>query len=308
MQAGWSNRNIARCFARVIACEETRAERGLSRGNGRAPSVRAWRRVDRACRPRAVSLLVSSVFDHPAFTASLFYPSPVTSPPPPDARDLFVDVASDARLHVRVHARPTHRVTVLLFHGNGEVVADYDSAARDFAYRGANLAVADYRGYGQSTGSPSARALLADARPVFDAVRDALPDTALVVMGRSLGGNCAAELAQHPALPAAGFIFESAPADLDALVRRRGIRFDGPLPEEDLAVFDPLRKVARCMKPALVLHGESDALIAPSEARATFDALGSREKELVLVPGRGHNDVSLSTVYWDALARFLAAR
>lgn len=40
----------------------------------------------------------------------------------------------------------------------------------------------------------------------------------------------------------------------------------------------------------------------------TFEALASSEKELVLVPGRGHNDVSSSPVYWDALSRFLAAR
>jgi len=56
---------------------------------------------------------------------------------------------------------------------------------------------------------------------------------------------------------------------------------------------------------ALVLHGERDTLIPPSEAELTFGALGTRVKERVLIPGRGHNDVSDHPLYWEALARFI---
>lgn len=250
---------------------------------------------------------MSSVFDHPAFNATLFYPAPERSPAPPGATDLFVAV-DGARLHVRLHASPGAAVTLLLFHGNGEYVASYDGAAADFAQVGAALAVVDYRGYGWSTASPTARALLADALPVYETVRAAAPERPLVVMGRSLGGNCAAELAGREGLDIAGFVFESAPADLAGIIRRRGLPVPTPLPEEDLAVFDPLRKLRRCTAPALVLHGARDTLIPPEEGQKTFEALASREKELVLVPHRGHNDVSHSLVYWEALARFIAAR
>lgn len=245
-----------------------------------------------------------SIFDHPAFSASLFFPRRDETPAPDGARDLFVEVARDVRLQVRAHTRPGTVATLLLFHGNGEYAASYDAFAGDFADAGADLIVADFRGYGQSTGAPSLRACLEDAHPVLAAAREEARHTSLVVMGRSLGSACAAELYQDATNGVAGYVFESAPADLYGTLRRRGVSVD-KLPEDDLATFCPLRKLRRGTAPALVLHGERDTLIPPSEAELTFGALGTRVKERVLIPGRGHNDVSDHPLYWEALARFI---
>ncbi|MCK7530646.1 MAG: hypothetical protein MZV63_06165 [Marinilabiliales bacterium] len=43
---------------------------------------------------------------------------------------------------------------MLLFHGNGEIVADYDEIAGAYRELGAALLVVDYRGYGRSGGEP----------------------------------------------------------------------------------------------------------------------------------------------------------
>ena len=47
------------------------------------------------------------------------------------------------------------RPTILFFYGNGETAADYDNIAPIYNQVGLNFFVADYRGYGQSGGSPS---------------------------------------------------------------------------------------------------------------------------------------------------------
>ena len=91
-------------------------------------------------------------------------------------------------------------------------------------------------------------------------------------------------------------------------VRRRGVHLAGPLAEDDLAAFDPLRKYARCDARALVLHGERDTLIPAREAELTYATLKTAEKTLAFVPDRGHNDLSLGPAYWEALGRFLAPR
>lgn len=248
---------------------------------------------------------MESIFDSDAFTSSLFYPQPRVSNPPSGARDLAIDVAPDARLHARLHTREGTLATVLLFHGNGEVVSDYDQAADDFAKAGADLAVVDYRGYGASTGSPTLRRCLRDAPAVVDAVLAATPGRPLIVMGRSLGSACAAELCQTARDGVIGYIFESGIADVAGVIRRRGIERPAPLSAEDLATFDPLPKFARCVTPTLVLHGSEDTIIPPTEARMTFDALATREKSLVVISGRGHNNVSLHPRYWDSIARFV---
>ncbi|MFO0609789.1 MAG: alpha/beta fold hydrolase [Polyangiales bacterium] len=249
---------------------------------------------------------MSSLFDDPRFNLNLFFPADRASPPPPGARDLRVDVAPDVGLHARRHAHAGSRALVLLFHGNGEVVADYDGLATRYADAGADLLVVDFRGYGASEGTPTLRDALADAHRALDV---ALADAAglpLVVMGRSLGGACAAELCQSSRPGVVGFVFESAAADLDGVIRRRGVDPRGLVTDADRAAFDPLPKLARCASPALVLHGEDDALIPASEARLTHERLASADKTLTLIPGRGHNDLAWHPLYWDALARFVA--
>src|SRR5262249_2743812 len=105
---------------------------------------------------------MSSPLDHPAFSENLFYPRPFFTSPP-GARDLMLPVAPGVRLHARLHDATGAVAHIVLFHGNGEVVSDYDAAAPDFAQAGAALAVLDYRGYGRSEGHSTLRSLLADA-------------------------------------------------------------------------------------------------------------------------------------------------
>jgi len=239
-----------------------------------------------------------SVFDSDAFNRALFFPRRDTSAPPAGAIDMMIE-AGDAVLHVRRHAAPAARCTLLLFHGNGEVVADYDNAAEDFARAGAALAVADYRGYGKSTSSPTLRDLIDDARPIADAIGPH------IVMGRSLGGAAAHELYARPIASMLGVVLESSFADVAGLIRRRGL-VSPALSADERAKFDPLEKLPSGTLPLLVLHGERDLLIPATEARTTLLTAGSADKRLVLVPGRGHNDVSYSDVYWRALADFIA--
>ena len=197
---------------------------------------------------------------------------------------------------MRRHAPKAGAPELLLFHGNGEVVADWDAAAPHFASAaGVNLVVADYPGYGQSEGEPTLRGIITGAAAVADAVRP------YAVMGRSLGSACANELIGQGR--AYRHVLESGFVDLAALVRRRGLSLPEPFEPEPL--FDPLSKLRRGQGRLLVLHGADDALISAEEARAAFAAAAMPDKELVLIPGRGHNDLSFAPEYWRALAAFL---
>jgi alpha-beta hydrolase superfamily lysophospholipase len=242
-----------------------------------------------------------SIFDRDEFTDNLFFPRSDASAPPPGASDRMVEV-DGARLHVRSYAGTAGAATLLLFHGNGEVVADYNDAAPWFARTGVALAVADYRGYGRSTGTATLRTVVSDARAVAEAVRPR------VVMGRSLGAVAAHELYARPTPGMDRVVLESALFDLPALIGRRGLRPPVQFTDDERATFEPAGKLALGRLPLLVLHGEHDELIALAEARAALAAAGAaeRDKALVVVPGRGHNDVSGDRRYWSALAEFVA--
>lgn len=250
----------------------------------------------------------SSFLTDPRFSTNLFFPLRTANPPPAGAQDLFVAVAPGVRLHARAHAADGAIAVVVLFHGNGEVVPDYDGQARLFAQAGARLVVVDYRGYGRSEGTPTLAALIEDAYPALVGIcgqlAAELAELPVVVMGRSLGSACAAELAGRRAPRAAGFIYESGFADLVAFAGRRGVAVDR-VEEADLALLCPLRKLGRSTAPLLVLHGESDRVIACAEGRAAYEASAAEVKEFVGIPGRGHNDLSADARYWGAMGRFL---
>ena len=248
---------------------------------------------------------MTSIFDARELNERLFFSRRDTSPTPSHAVEL--EVPGAAVLHVRWHRRRDDAPTLLLFHGNGEVVADYDASASTFADVGVNLAVMDFRGYGRSAGSPTLRSLMDDAHRVVQLVgATAANGRGLFVMGRSLGSACAAELYGGSPANVSGFILESGFVDLDGLIRRRGMQPPPEISAEERRVFDPLPKLARGQRPLLVLHGAEDTLIAADEGRRAHDAAGTPDKELVVVPERGHNDLSLSPDYWDALAAFVA--
>jgi len=59
---------------------------------------------------------------------------------------------------------------VCFFHGNGEIVADYDEMAPVYTRMGINFLPVDYRGYGRSTGTPTITAMMSDCRRIFDFV------------------------------------------------------------------------------------------------------------------------------------------
>lgn len=237
----------------------------------------------------------------------LFYPRPDTSAPPPGAVDRFVDVPG-ARLAVRIYEARLHRPAMLLFHGNGEVIADYDALAPAFAGLGISLSVADYRGYGASSGTPTFAPLFGDAHAVWQAWLRWLEELGApgprFVYGRSLGGYPALELAAAYADAVAGLILESSAANLGRLIRRFAGEPAGPL--ADLVRAHDAR-IAAVRAPVLVIHGERDELIPLEAAADLYHRLPSREKEFVIIPRAGHNDILWvgAEQYFSAIARFV---
>ena len=61
----------------------------------------------------------------------------------------------------RFYAAGATAPTLLFFHGNGEIVADYEDLGPLYARQGLNFFPVDYRGYGRSTGTPTVTAMIA---------------------------------------------------------------------------------------------------------------------------------------------------
>jgi hypothetical protein len=205
------------------------------------------------------------------------------------ADDLLIPVAEGVAVGARFHSADVGAPTILFFHGNGEIVADYDDLGPVFTRAGANFLPVDYRGYGRSSGRPTITAMMRDCHCVFEFVKGWLRERGcggpIVVAGRSLGSASALALAAaygHPQI--GGLVVESGFARVSPLLQILGIDPAALGFHEDQG-FRNLDKIREFNGPTLVIHGELDHLIPVANAHALFDASGAPGKKLLLIEG-----------------------
>ncbi|MBN1830373.1 MAG: alpha/beta fold hydrolase [Deltaproteobacteria bacterium] len=250
------------------------------------------------------------MLDRPEVLTLLFHPRREYGRFSRDDADLLIPVSGGDRIGARYFLAGTQAPTILFFHGNGEIIADYDDLAPHFVARGMNFFAADYRGYGRSTGMPTVTALLKDAIDIWDFMVRYLDDRGCggdrFVMGRSLGSAPALEIAAERQKEVRGLILESAFAYTIPLLRFLGV------PEEILGLVEEaglshIEKIMRVAAPILVIHGESDRIIPYTDGRALYEASASVSKDFLLIAGAGHNDLFLRGFqeYLDAVERLV---
>jgi len=235
--------------------------------------------------------------DTPLVSERLFHPRPEVSGPGarPGSRDYLIPVNGGDVVGARFHGDNREGPHVLFFHGNGEIAADYDDLAPVYTGLGLNFIVADYRGYGRSTGSPTVSAMLGDAREIFTFFLDLLARESfsgpLVVMGRSLGSASALEIAAAFQDRVDGLIIESGFARIVPLLRLVGATIPPEITEREDR-FNLVR-ISTFEKPVLIIHAEHDHIIPLSDGEALFAACPSEEKRFLKIAGANHNDLFL---------------
>nr|VFK79245.1 MAG: hypothetical protein BECKSD772D_GA0070982_104125 [Candidatus Kentron sp. SD] len=250
--------------------------------------------------------------DHPRINSTIFFPRRDPGLPAPlGSEDFYIEVDPDIHVMARHYPHKVDAPMILYFHGNGEIVADYDNVAPAFHGAGASLIPMDYRGYGKSDGQPSVCKSLDDAHAVLDfmlKLRDERGHASpLVVMGRSLGSAPAIELASSRGDDLAGLVVESGFARTPSLLALFGISID-ELNIPPGSNRDNEDKMGDVRKPVLILHAEGDDIIPIWNAERNFARAGTRQKQLVKIPRADHNTIMMSgDLYWGNLKLFLSS-
>ncbi|MGQ9508516.1 MAG: alpha/beta hydrolase [Thermodesulfobacteriota bacterium] len=234
-----------------------------------------------------------SFLDHPLILRFIFYPRRDFKQCPDNGFDLFIMVEPKVYISSRFYLGDPQWPWILYFHGNGEVVSDYNEWAPFYHQIHVNLVVADYRGYGASDGVPMMRYLLEDAHKIFGSVKKEISERGfrgdLWVMGRSLGSLSALELASSFSEKIKGLIIESGAISLIRVFRHLGLQLFGEAFEEIDQEWN--EKVKRIFLPSLIIHGAQDTLISVEEGIELYHSLGSKEKRLLIIPQANHNDL-----------------
>ena len=204
------------------------------------------------------------------------------------------------------------RPVIVHFHGNAETAADMDGLVALYRGAGCSILAVDFRGYGWSTGTPSLVTLTSDAAAIMRHLPKILRSAGLqgapcLLAGRSLGSACAIELAARFEENFVGLILESAVMnllELPMVAEALGGNLAASLPDP----FLNAAKLARLKGlRVLMLHGLEDNLVPASQAETLFEACGvtAEQKELCLIAGCGHDDLSDDKKYENVVAAFL---
>lgn len=216
--------------------------------------------------------------------------------------EVWLDTSDGVRVHGwLVPGDASH--TVLYFHGNAGNISHRLHTLRQFHDLGLSVFIIDYRGYGQSEGSPSEYGLYRDAEAAWQYLTEnrGIAVNDIVIYGRSLGASVAAWLAVDRGPRA--LILDSAFTSVPDI----GQEVYPWLPVRLLSRFQHATSehVIKTNCPLLIVHSRDDEIVPFHHGEALFSA--ANEPRTFLELRGGHNDAHFTSeaIYIDGLGRFL---
>lgn len=189
----------------------------------------------------------------------------------------------------------------IIFNGNAGTRAGRAALGEALAGSGYGVVLFDYRGYGDSTGSPSEAGLALDAEAIRDFAVGVAPDSPIVYFGESLGAAVAIGLAADA--PPEALVLRSPFSSLADVAR---VHYPLPLDRLLRDRYPSESTIGDVDTPTLVIAGSSDTIVPAAQSRRVHES--AREpKELVIVGEAGHNDFALlaGPVMIDAVTDFI---
>jgi fermentation-respiration switch protein FrsA (DUF1100 family) len=180
------------------------------------------------------------------------------------------------------------RPTLLYFYGNASSISYSLQEFSDFRRIGCNVAVAEFVGYGLSSGKAGEDAIYRTANTAYEALlsRKDIDPHQIIPVGRSLGATAAIHLASTK--PVAGLVTLSAFTSMHDMGRQILPWFPTGLFEKYR--FDNLRKMEQVKCPVFLAHGTMDDLV-PYAMNARLIAAARGRVTAVPVEGADHNDI-----------------
>lgn len=182
--------------------------------------------------------------------------------------------------------QPAHpgKPVFVYFHGSGGSLASCAGFLRDLTRDGSGFLAVDYRGYGNSTGTPTEQGLLLDGEAAFaEARRLGVKSEDIVILGQSLGSGVAVAVAANH--PVKALVLEgSFSSTLDVAAARYWMF---PVRLFMLDTYKSSERIARVASPKLIIHGTGDQATPIAFAERLF-AAAPRPKTFMAVPRAGH--------------------
>ena len=243
-----------------------------------------------------IYLVAAVIFSMPVRTALdhhfLYFPEPRHEATPTsvglDYEEIAFLASDGTRLNGWLVAGQTHAPVVLFCMGNAGNISHRLETLQLLHNLGVAVFIFNYRGYGLSEGKASESGTYHDIAGALQFLnKRGWASERTIIFGRSLGAAIGLEAALHS--PPAGLIMESAFTSIAAMGQHHYPLISRLLGWLIGAKYDNLEKISRLKRPLLLIHGKQDSICPPRMAEELF-ARAPAEKQLLWIPGAGHND------------------
>lgn len=235
----------------------------------------------------------------------LYYPTRVEhvvrQKMPLQPEDVYFQSNDGVRLHgwyFKSPSRQPARCVILQFHGNAQNLSTHFFSLYSAPQKGYDYFIFDYHGYGQSEGTPSPEATVADGHAALRWLKARHPDRPIVVFGQSLGGAVALRtvLDLKNEIPVKLVVVDSTFSSYRSVARSvlahnwftwplqpLGwlLMSDAQAPAKDLHKLSPT--------PLIVIHGDRDPTVDFTHGERIFE-LAKEPKEFWRIPGGLHTN------------------
>jgi len=180
----------------------------------------------------------------------------------------------------------TKPFTFVFFHGNADSLSTASEVAEPYIAAGYGFLVAEYRGYSGLPGKPTEAGLYDDGRAAMKGLMaQGVKSENIILFGHSLGTGVATQMAEE--FHVGGLMLLAPYLSIPKMAQH-----NYPIYPVEFVVLDRFENDAKIEKihvPLLIVNGENDQLIPPSQGKLLY-SLANEPKEFHSLPGRGHND------------------
>ncbi len=217
--------------------------------------------------------------------------------------EVFIVTEDDVKIHSFYFSRKETDRAVLFFHGNYGNASQRLRAAKEIYDLKTNVLLVDYRGYGRSEGTPTEPGIYLDGQAAARHMIEefGLPESRIILYGRSLGSAVAVDLAQNRNF--AGLVLLCPMSSAVDIAKGIGLGLFVPFVKGRL---DNAGKIGQVNIPKLIFHGENDRILPLYMGRKVYEK-GSEPKEFQIIKGAGHNDLVAVAheLYLERLQKFI---
>lgn len=205
--------------------------------------------------------------------------------------NIFVTCPNKERLHCWYLKNPDATQVVFISHGNGGNLTGRAELMAMLLNLGLSVFIYDYQGYGKSTGSPSLTKIAEDGNCALNYLLKEKNYKAsnVILLGESLGTGVTCKLSTE--YEDAGIILLSPYYSMQKLARQK-LSWLNIYPDFlfTTPAYDNGKILSKHHAPLLIIHGEKDRLIPPSNSQELF-AQAIMPKEILWLKNSGHNDI-----------------